>query len=83
MRLKFCREAVLDEKTLAKMRKEEEKMKKDAEEMITRELKVANAASNSLKPSAYVATSSVYGCAHFSSVILHLNSGLRSTPHRR
>lgn len=42
---------MLDEKTLAKMRKDEEKMKKDAEEMITRELKIANAASKGVTPS--------------------------------
>jgi hypothetical protein len=47
----FYRDAVLDEKTLAKMRKEEEKMKKDAEEMITRELKIANAASKGARTS--------------------------------
>lgn len=76
----FCRDAVLDEKTLAKMRKEEEKMKKDAEEMITRELKSAN--SKGTRPSAYVATSYVSGCVNFSTVTLHLNSGPRSTPHR-
>lgn len=80
-RLIFLREAVLDDKTIAKMKKEDEKMKKDAEEMVQRELKVAKSASKTVKPSASVILFQYRRVLKQFTEILHPNSGLQNMRH--